>query len=57
MKNAVKYARKNKKMLSVYLETDQYRLIAARAGFRNITISQWVRMAVYQLIEKENQYL
>lgn len=57
MEKTNRYVRKNKKMLSVYLNEELYELISKRAEFRNITLSRWVRIALEDLINKENKYL
>lgn len=52
-----KYYRKNKKMLSVYLDQNLHHDISQRASFKNITITKWILTAIFDLMQKENQYL
>lgn len=52
-----KYVRKNKKMLGVYLETEVFDFVKNRAELQNITLTMWIKRAIYTLLEKENTYL
>lgn len=52
-----KYVRKNKKMLGVYLEIEVFDFVKKRAELQNITLTMWIKRAIYTLLEKENTYL
>lgn len=52
-----KYERKNKKMISVYVDSEWYRGLAERASFRGITISAYVVQAITELMIKENKFI
>lgn len=51
-----KMHRKDKKRLFVWLNAQLYDAIKARADIRNIDITQWILIAVADLMEKENKY-
>lgn len=49
--------RKNKRMLGIYIDHELYKLITQRAGYRNITLTRWVLLAIADLLVKEDHYL
>ena len=49
--------RKNKKRLFVYLDAQLHDEARKRAEFRNISITDWIIIALGERIDKENKYL
>ncbi len=52
-----KYVRKDQRMLGFYLEISVHEFIKNRADLQNITLTMWIKRAIFNLIEKENKYL
>ena len=47
---------KNKKRLAVDIDLELHKQIKARAAFRNISITDWIMIAITQRILEEKKY-